>query len=257
MPRALTALLPMVVAAPVLVACSPSPVDLASEVAQAPGVIEVDAHDANDGDNDIPFAQPPLAVRVRMDRDATADEAMAVFDAYDEEIDDGDVSLVEVTLDGPTEATMSAGEGIHVTREAVADLIDAQHDPQIGGYRREAYPVLPSVTLILTVGGFAEVAAAADRYRDVEDLQLVTVKSGNFTLIRDEMNEDLSVTSARERLVHRVESRFALSGASVSGRSPVRLWVAPMDVDAVQNLAARNPETAKVGKVVVRPEVTG
>ena len=54
LPRGLAGLLPTLVAAPVLMACSPSPVDLASEVARAPGVIEVDAHDSNDGDNDIP-----------------------------------------------------------------------------------------------------------------------------------------------------------------------------------------------------------
>ncbi|MFC5731162.1 MULTISPECIES: hypothetical protein [Nocardioides] len=46
-------------------------------------------------------------------------------------------------------------------------------------------------------------------------------------LIRDGINEDLRITRAREELVQRLESRFTLRGAVVSGSGPLEVIVAP------------------------------
>lgn len=162
------------------------------------------------------------------------EEIMAVFDAYADDVDDRDVRAVDVTLAGPKEAVLSSGEGIHVTMEMVEDLLGAQAAEHVLNYRREAYPVLPSVSLELTPTDFGGVVQWADRYDDAQDIDLVEVASGGFVLVRDEVNEDLAVTEARERLVRRIEARFDLQGAAVSGRGPLELIVAPPDEEAVR-----------------------
>ena len=230
--------LPLAAAALMLAACSASPSALEDAVDDRSGVVRVRAVEVS-GDDGLPFMPIAKAVTVRMEADASEDEVMAVFDAYDEAIEDGDVVSVAVTLEGPKKAALSAGEGILVSQRVVDDLVDAQRDDAIAEYRREAHPVLPSVEIALARGGLDEVVTVADRYRDAADVDLVTVSSGDFLLIRDEVNEDLQVTAAREQVVRRVGAQFRLRGATVAGRGPLEIVVEPTDVEAVRRLLQR------------------
>jgi hypothetical protein len=243
-----------------LAGCAPSAGSLEEAVAGRPGVVDVSVSEGDGGDDDIPFASPAKRVDVTMAGDASAEEVLAVFDAYDDAIDDGDVGAVEVRLVG-VRAALASGEGVHATPEAVADLVTAAQ--LYVSYRREAYPTLPSVEIRLLPGDFATVLATADRYPDLgtrapggdeqdgTGVDEVQVTSGTFLLIRDAVNEDLAVTSARERLVTRVERLFDLTGAVVSGRGPLRIHVPEGQRAAVEDLVDRNPEAALVGRVVV------
>jgi hypothetical protein len=248
-PLTRAAMLPGAAAVLLLSACAPSTDSLEDAVADHPSVTRVDAVEVG-GDDALPFQQIPNTVTVWMDGDATADEVMEVFDEYDDDIADGDVVSVDVILAGSKKATLSSGQDVQVTRSMVDDLVDAQHDETIVGYRREAYPVGPSVDLALTDADFDDVVAAADRYRDVEDLELVEVVSGGFVLIRDSGNEDLRSTTDREEAARQVDDRFGLRGAVVTGRGALELVVDPVDRAAVRRWVRRT-ELGLVGKVVI------
>ncbi|WP_154402596.1 hypothetical protein [Nocardioides speluncae] len=82
-----------------LVGCATSPESLENAVKDKPGVIKVEATE-HEGDDGLPWVKIAKRVEVLMDSDASAKQIMAVFDAYDGEIDDGDVYAVEVMLKG-------------------------------------------------------------------------------------------------------------------------------------------------------------
>lgn len=239
----------LVAVAVLLAGCSDSPASLRDRVDDKPGVVRVDVQE-NDGDNDIPFATVPKHVAVRMEADASADEVMAVFDAYDDPIADGEVGSVDLVLAGPKRATLSSGEGIHVPRDLVEELVAAQADDSVLDYRREAYPVLPGVEVELAPAGFAEVVAFADRYADAADLEYLGVSSGDFVLIRDTGNEEPRITAEREAFALMVDARFGLLGASVSGRGRLELTVSSEDEAAVRRLVD-GQDDPEVGNVVV------
>lgn len=233
----------------VLGGCSESLSSLEERVDGRSGVDSVEVWE-NDGDDAVPFVAAPKHVRVRMEADASADEVMAVFDAYDDPIEDDELDSVEVVLAGPKQASLSAGEGILVTRDAVEDLVANQADDAVVDFRREAHPVSNGVRAELAPTRFAELTAYADRYRDT-DLEIVEVVAGPFVLIRDEVNEDPQVTAAREELAHLVDDRFGLLGASVSGRGPLELVVARADEVAVRRFVGSRA-TPAVRRVLVR-----
>lgn len=232
-------------------ACATSPESLENAVKDKPGVIKVEATE-HEGDDGIPFQKVAKAVEVLMDGEASASQIMAVFDAYDGEIDDGDVYMVEVTLKGPKRATLSAGEGIYVTQRMVDEFVEAQADDKITKYRREAYPVLPLVEITLAAADYDDVVAVADRYREVKEIEAVTVTSGGFTLSRDRVNDPQARARARERFVLEVNRRFRLTGAMVAGRGPVRLAVARAELAALQDYVKREAPRQKLGRVIVR-----
>lgn len=239
------------VAAVVLLAgCSPSDADLADEVEDESGVVRVQAQEVQ-GDDFIPFADPPASIWVRMEAGVDAEEALAVFDAYDDEIDDDHVDSVEVRLEGPKKATLLTGTRVHATEVMAEDLVAAQADDDVLHYHRLAGAAVREVELEVVQLEFADVRGVADRYGDRDDIDIVSVVSGPFLLIRDSVNEDLSRTSARETLTLRVDRRFRLNGASVAGRGPLVLNVAPDDRAAVERFVALR-SGAGVGKVVVR-----
>jgi hypothetical protein len=232
-------------------ACSTSPESLENAVKNSPGVLMVEARE-DDGDDDIPGARIPKHVMVLMEGDASAAQVMAVFNAYEDDIDDGDVGAVEVRLKGPKQATLSTGGGIHATEVMVRELVEAQQDGTITGYRRQASPVLPSVRLDLVPVGFDEVVSVADRYVDVEGIELVEVISGGFVLIRDAVNEDLALTKARERFARQVNARFRLTGAVVSGRGPLELFVVPHQTAAAREYVDNVTPGQGLRRVIVR-----
>lgn len=251
MERRLSALSAAIVASIALCACSPSAPALEGRAGDLPGVVEVSAVEMDVGDDDIPFATVAKLVTVTMDAEATASQVMAVFEAYGDDIDDGDVGSVEVLIEGPKQATLATGEDVHVTKAAVEDLVAAQSDDAVTAYRWEAYPVLPSVSLELESGDFADVVAAADRYRGVDELESTSVVADEFALVRDEVNDDMSLTAAREAFVLEVAPRFRLRGALVSGRGPLLLAAAPADQRALRQLVKRTAAARGIGQVEV------
>lgn len=244
-------IVPLVAAMSLLGACATSPGSLEKAVRDEPGVIKVDARES-DGDDGIPFAKVPKHVTILMDADASATQIMAVFDAYDGDIDDGDVEGIEVVLDGPKRATLSTGEGIHAAHLMAQELVEAQDDSDVIEYRREAHPVLPGVYLTLVPLEFDEVVSLADRYRNTEGIEYVQLVSGGFLLIRDEVDEDLTITEARERFVQRANLRFRLTGAVIAGRGPLKLFVAPAQRHALQEYVDNNAATRTLGRIIVR-----
>jgi zona occludens toxin (predicted ATPase) len=236
------------VAAPALSGCSPSEGDLEEEVADKSGVVRVDAHEAQ-GDDFIPFADPPAGVDVRMESDVTTQEVMSVFEAYYDDIDNGDVDVVTVVLEGTKHASLVAGLGTEATEEMVEDLVAAQHDEEVVSYARVAIPARRDVEIELVPLEFHEVAAIADRYREDDDVRAFQLDAGPMLLIWDSYNENLTRTAARERFVLLAEERYRLGGASVAGRGPLDIFVAPGDIRAVSTLAARSHQT--LGKVRV------
>ena len=237
-----------------LAACSTSPESLENHAKDMPGVLRVDARE-NDGDNDLPFAKTPKHVSILMDAEVSASQIMAVFDEYDGDIDDGDVDVIEVVLDGPKEATLATGEDIHATESMVDELVEAQHEKEVIEYRREAYPVLRSVLLTLAPAGFDAVVSAADRYRNDDEVDDITVASGDFILIRDEVNEDLEFTANRERFVQEVALHFQLMGAVVGGRGPLKMEVAPSDRSALRRFVQRSPHARGLGRILIGAKV--
>ena len=137
----------------------------------------------------------------------------------------------------------------------VNELVHMQDDDDILQYRREAHPVLPSVHLTLASGDFDDVVAVADGYRDADDIDFVTVISGDYVLIRDEVNEDPKFTAARERFVHQVALQFRLRGAVVSGRGPLKTGRGSSDQAAVRRLVERSTEVGALGQVQVVTDV--
>lgn len=232
-----------------LVACSTSPESLEKVVRDKAGVIEVEARE-NDSDEDLTFGKVAKHMEILMGSDASAAQIMTVFDAYDDYIDDGDVGSVKVALKSPKQATLSVGLDVHATRAMVDDLVEAQRDDDIIEYRREAGATVPSVGITLAAADYQGVVAVADRYRDVEDVDLVQVTSGDFLLIRDAVNADPDREAARERFALDVNRRFRLTGAVVTGRTALRFSVARGDKSDLQDYVERHA-SARVGKVIV------
>lgn len=237
-------------ALPLLVACSPSPGDLMDAVADKPGVIEVSAAEVDVGDDDLPFATVAKKVTVSMESDVTSAEVMAVFDEYADEVEDGDVEVVELTLDGPKAVTLTfGGEGSHLSEEIVDDLVDAQRDEDVLAYERETGQWLRTLNVELAPIDFAGVVRWADRYADVDS---VGVTSGDFYVGRSEYTgDDPRIGEARERLALRIDEKFDLRGAEVSSSGPLKLTVAAADLEAVRKWVAGDPLAETVGSVVV------
>lgn len=210
---------------------SPSLQELEAAVADKPGVVSVEANE-EDGDDGLPWDNRVIGnVRVQMTADATVEQVLAVFEEYDDDKDDSTVIVVEVELDGEKKATLSTGEGVRADQSMVADLLQAQADPTIIGYRREATPSISEVEVTLEASTFPEVVAGANRYPDID---MVQIRGGDFLLIRDRVNERRSIRSAREEFVTGVLRRFDLTGAVVSGRGRLALFASPADLKRVK-----------------------
>ncbi len=138
----------------------------------------------------------------------------------------------------------------------VDELVEAQHDDDIIEYRREAHPVLPSVYVTLAAADYEGVVAVADRYRDVEEIEYVSVVSGGFTLSRDKVNDPQSRARARERFALDVNRRFRLTGAVVVGRGPLRLAVPREERAALRAYVKRHAAEQNLGRVIVGAKAT-
>jgi len=249
-------ILPALAATALLGACTASNDSLSEAARDKEGVLRVEVQE-HGGDDHIPFSTVAKSVTIRMEAAASVDEVMAVFDAYDDTIDGRQVDNIEVVLDGGKDATLSAGEGIHMTREVVTDLVKAQHDRNVREYVRAVNPDDPGLTynevsLTIAAGGFGDLVTAADSYEGVASPKSVGVRSGSFILVRDEEEEGPRPTAARESFTQRIDREFALKGALVSGQGPLELTVAPSDVEAVRRVVARGLDR-RIGRVLVKP----
>jgi len=234
-----------------LVGCSTSPQELEQATEDLPGVISVEAAE-NDGDDPIPLVSIPKTVDIVMEEDVSASEVKGVFDEYEREIDEREVESVHVALDGQKDAVLITGEGIHATMAMAEDLVAAAADEDITAYRREAFPVLPGVDVRLAALGLDRAIGIVGRYRDAEEIELIQVVSGGFVLIRDAVNGDPALYDARERFARRVNNRFGLTGAVVSSRGPLELFVTATDQAAASRFVARTATSRALRRVIVR-----
>lgn len=228
-----------------LAGCSRSADQVRALIEGKPGVgtIKIDSHPTGLEGLEGPDAHDLV---VHMDESSTAEQVEDVFASLDDAIDDEDVTSVRVVLccNG---ATLAINQDQHATREMVDDLLAAAHDDQVREYLFTAYAADDhDVEITLAPAPFSDVVAAADRWRDTESLTSVSVVSGGFLLIRA---ADYRPTDRRERFVEQVLERFPLTGAGVTGRSPLQLFVAPEDAAAVRRYVAR--EGAHLSNVVV------
>ena len=232
-------------------ACATSSESLEGKVSDLPGVTRAEVYEEL-GDDDVPFASAPKHIMVRMEDGASEEEIMAVFDELAGDVDDGDLASIEVRLYGAKKATLATGEGVHAATAMVRDLVASNQDDQIIRYRRDARSLLPAVELELRTGDFAEIVSVADRYRDVAEIELVQVVANRFILIRDDVNGDPELCEARELFVHRVASRFRLTGATVTGRGALELRVPSADRTALRAYIDRDASSKDLGPIVIR-----
>lgn len=235
-----------------LTGCAASADDLAARGERSPSVVDVVVEPDAADDGAGPLSAASHHVRAVMRADATAEEVMALFDAYDDQVEAGDVVSVSVTLEGATGASLASGEGVEVSLREVEDLVRAQADPVVTSYLLQDYPDLPLVQVGLAPVSFAEVVSVADRYLLLDDLESVTVSSGDLVLRREAVDGSAERVAAREAAVLAVAERFDLLGADVSGRGPdLEVDVAEGQEAAARRFLARTA-TDDVGRVVVR-----
>ena len=220
--------------------CSPSAGAMKARADDLPGVIEVRVPD-NGGEGDIPFSQPSHRAVVTMAADAPAGQILAVLEALGDDVDDGDLTSIDVRFLDDRSATLLAADGSGVAPRLAEELVEARDDPGVVAYARRAVPVYGEVFLELRDRRLESALAAADRYLGRRDLDSVTVRAGGFLIIRDRINARLAFTAARERLASEVDDRVGLTGASITGRGTLKLCAAPGDVDEVEAYLDRTP----------------
>ena len=232
-----------------LTACTTSPESLIEDGQDLAGVVRIEARE-NGGSDGFPFAQIPTNLAVLMEPDATADEIKAVFDEYADEIDDGVVDSVTVTVNDAAQATLAAGEEIQPSAQMIELLVEAANDDRVTSYLHEAFPVNPTISIALTGLGFADVAAITERYRSLAFVDGADARSGPFYVGRD-VDDDRARVEARLRLAAEVDRRFGLTGASVTDVIPLDLYVAPADLAAARAFVVDKFDHAVVGQVTV------
>ncbi|WP_183094124.1 hypothetical protein [Nocardioides stalactiti] len=234
------------------VGCSPSDRALERAVEGKPGVVRVSAQEAQ-GDDFIPFADPPSYVDVTMESDARASEVADVLAEYEDEIADDDVATVEVRLRGPKQATLVVGYDVVGTEEMAEDLVAAQDSADVLAYRQTATSGIREVEVELVPLELAEVVAHADGY-EAEGAGTVTLTSGSWVLVRATSERSRTLAAERQRFVLAADQRYGLDGATITGRARLVLWVRPGDADAVRSFADTwGPD---LGRIVVH-EIDG
>ena len=239
--------------------CAASPGAIKAKADLLPGVVEVRVLTSG-GEADIPFSQPAQRAKVTMAADASAAELVAVFEAFADDVEAEDLTSIEVRFADDDSATLSTGSGILGTPRMAEELVDARDDPELIAYARVAAPVVREVYLELRDPRLQSALAAADRYLERRDIDIVTVQAGGFLLIRDRINARLAVTAARERLTTEVDEQIGLTGAAITGRGPLKLCAAPGDVAEVERYLDRDPragEVAPIGVVAATAEACG
>lgn len=240
----------------VLTKCVHTPPDsIAGNVDHVAAVVSVNVHQQDSSDHGIPFARIPNDVLVVMDRDASADEVVAVFAALERDIDDGDVGYVEINLLDDDRVVLATGSGVQGSEAMARDLLWARDNDDIKRYRRDSYPVLPSVDVILESPDLGAAKALVDRYRDDEEIESISVVAGSFLLIRDIGNDPPEAYDQRVSLLVRVADLFELIGGSATNGSPLHLCVKKQDRAALERYLSTDPEALALGRVVVRTDV--
>jgi hypothetical protein len=116
---------------------------------------------------------------------------------------------------------------------------------------RLSIPVLPSVDLTLATEDFDVLVAYVERYQDVEGIDVVDVRAGQFWLSRDEGNDNVPKVDARMRFVQRLRARLRLTGALVSGRVPLVLCIDPGDQAALERFVATDATALTMGWILI------
>ncbi|GAA5150028.1 hypothetical protein GCM10023340_26280 [Nocardioides marinquilinus] len=229
--------------------------DLEGRVDDLPAVLDVVATESS-GDDGLPFPLMRIGngvdVVLRTDSDARA--VAEVLDAYADDVDDGDVDAVSVSL-RDRDATLVACCDGWPDDAAVTDFLAAAHDPVVRSYSRVVRPEGSDVEVELEPLAFADVVARLDAHRGVGPAGWVRVGSGGFSLTwNDGLDaERLARLEARTELVIRLDDELGLAEAHVSDRGPLALRLDdPDDELAARRLLAGVEDRAVVGTVRLR-----
>lgn len=226
----------------------PSTDVLAERVVERPGVLTVVVEEP-DGDDDIPFTRDANSVSLTMEADATPDEVSAVLHAYDDDIDDGDVGLVDMRF-VDKQVRLALGADATANNAVIREVFDAKTDPRVRRYLREGAFDGAWIEVELEEVTFAEVVAYADRLGEVEPVVSVTVGARAYATIRDEQwgPASLAQISRREQAAIGLDGRFDLDGILVADRSPFIVRVRDaQERAAVREALARLP-SADIGR---------
>ncbi|QWC84104.1 hypothetical protein KLP28_10845 [Nocardioidaceae bacterium] len=239
--------------------CAASAEDIRGRVDDLPGVVEVRVP-KNGGEADIPFSRPAHRAKIVMVNDATAEQILAVFEALGDDVDDDDLTGIELGFLDDDSATLTTGASTRATQRMAEELVEARDDPDVVAYARTAAPVLREVYVELDDPGLEPALAAADSYLGRPDITSVTVVAGGFLLIRDRVNGRPALAAARERLALAVDREIGLTGAAVTGRGTLKLCATLEDVASVKGYLEQRPgvgDTEPVGVVAATAKACG
>lgn len=247
---ALLVLLVVGAAGALVVLRGPSAQAVRTEVADLPGVAGAAAR-AVDGDEGTRWKTARLDVRAVMEPDASAEEIERVVDTVRDEMRSGDVAslLLVVRQKHTIRATASADFG----HEDAAHLVSVRGDSRVVNWLAEGDTLNVWLESGLPLGAIASFWTAQ---REATGLPQVTVRRGRFSLVWDEQNDDLKQTAARLDLTKAINRTIPLTGAFVSGRGSLALFLSPSKVpDARQWLKAH--QRPGVGRVLINPAGDG
>lgn len=216
------------------------------------GVAHVDVEEP-EGDDAIPFQHFLNEVTVTMDGNATADQVKDVLHAYDDDIDDGDVGSVELTVPGAggARATLRLGQEVHVDDAAVDEVVDAVGDPQVRSYVREVSPGGRStLTVTLRQTSLRDAVAYAEQFADGPPVRAVDVVSGPF-YVRRQLPSGEQARALRDRRTQvalRLDERYDLDEVLLVDRATFVVRLAdPSERRAVRDYLAGLPTSSEVG----------
>lgn len=251
-PAVVIALLLLVVlgaAGSLLVLRGPTAQAVRTDLSDLPGVQAASVRAAEGGDR-LPWQRSPLDARVVLEPDASAEEMVRVVDAVRDGLRDGEVEslLLVVRQKQAVRSTVDA----EFDRADAEQLVAVREDARVANWIVEG----DALNAWMKAGpALSKVAAYWTAQRQATGLPQVTVRRGRFVLAWNE-EHDVDQTAARLDLTKRLNRTIPLTGAHVSGRGALALFVAPSRVTEAKEWLRSHPQPA-VGRVRVNPPGEG
>lgn len=247
---ALLVLLVVGAAGAVVVLRGPSAHAVRTDLADLPGVAGASAR-AADGEAGTPWKSVRLDVRAVMEPEASADDVVGVVDAVRDHLRSGKVAnlLLVIRQKHTVRATADADFG----REEAEHLVSVREDPRVVNWIAEGDSLTAWLESGLPLGAISSFWTAQ---REATGLSQITVRRGRFTLVWDESNDDVKQTAARLDHTKALNRTVPLTGAFVSGRGSLALFLPPSKAaDARQWLTAH--QRPGIGRVLINPAGDG
>lgn len=247
---ALLLLLVIGAAGAVVVLRGPSAQAVRTEIADLPGVLGAAAPEAKGGGG-MPWQATPLDVRAVLEPDASAAEIERVVDTVRDDLRSGDVATLLLVI--RQKHTVRATADADFAREDAEHLVSVREDSRVVNWLAEGDTLQVWLESGLPLGA---IASYWTEQREATGLPEITVRRGRFSLVWDEQNEDVKQTAARLDLTKALNRTIPLTGAFVSGRGSLALFLPPSRVsDARKWLKAH--QRSGVGRVLINPAGDG